>query len=359
MKNKRTIIITIISALILVSILGFYLLQGFVDTANSGKGQVFKSFYNEEPDSLDGVYFGASSVARYWVPALAFEETGITIPSLATTAQPFVMTKHMMKEAKKTQDDAIFIIELRCIYKDPSYTEEEEIRRATDNLKPSISRMIAIKDSLDDLDAGGNTIEGSALAVYFPALESVKRILNGKLTIGEVSFQKDIEESPYKGFRLDDQTFQQFEVPESQYNTTDKVPLDPAGEEILNDLLDYCDSIDNEVLFVVSPYSADKSTYPEVNTAIDIIENRGHAVYNMAIDEMVKDIGIDWTTDFYNSKHTNRLGAEKYTRFLAEYLAEHYHLEDHREDPVFSDWHDAWEIYKETVYEMPIGTTIY
>ena len=64
-------------------------------------------------------------------------------------------------------------------------------------------------------------------------------------------------------------------------------------------------------------------------------------------------MGLDPATDFYNKKHVNVRGAEKYTKFFADYLTKKYELVDHREDSVYEPW---WELYKESylLYTRPL-----
>jgi hypothetical protein len=51
--------------------------------------------------------------------------------------------------------------------------------------------------------------------------------------------------------------------------------------------------------------------------------------------------------DFYNVDHVNALGAEKYTTFLEQYLSENYDLPDHRGEPDFETWDEAWGLFIE------------
>ncbi|MBC6680845.1 hypothetical protein [Zhenpiania hominis] len=125
--------------------------------------------------------------------------------------------------------------------------------------------------------------------------------------------------------------------------------LAPETERMFNDLLDYCDSIDTEVLFVLSPFSAKEDNVGRLNEAVRIAEERGYPVLNFNTKELVEDVGINWETDFYNSNHANILGAEKYTKYLANYIAEHYDMEDHRGDPAYKSWDESYESYVEFV----------
>ena len=66
---------------------------------------------------------------------------------------------------------------------------------------------------------------------------------------------------------------------------------------------------------------------------------------NLALTE----IGLDGQTDFRDEKgdHLNHYGAVKTSAYLAPILAQSYDLPDHREDPAYESWGDAFELYRQ------------
>ena len=80
-----------------------------------------------------------------------------------------------------------------------------------------------------------------------------------------------------------------------------------------------------------------------------MVEERGYQVLNFNTPEMAQALDLDWETDFYNSKHVNFLGAEKYTEYLSKYLEENYDLPDHRDDPKYESWEEAYQYYLDYV----------
>ena len=81
------------------------------------------------------------------------------------------------------------------------------------------------------------------------------------------------------------------------------------------------------------------------NTAMDMVRERGYEVLDFNTEEMAHELGLDWEKDFYNSKHVNFMGAEKYTEYLSAYLAENYDLPDHRGQEKYESWEEAYEYY--------------
>lgn len=60
-------------------------------------------------------------------------------------------------------------------------------------------------------------------------------------------------------------------------------------------------------------------------------------------------MGLDWQHDFYNSKHVNYVGAEKYTDYLVKYINENYELPDRRGDERYKSWEKAYDKYLDFV----------
>ena len=60
--------------------------------------------------------------------------------------------------------------------------------------------------------------------------------------------------------------------------------------------------------------------------------------------KLQETIGIDMTTDTYDAgEHLNLYGAEKFSKWLGQYLKDTYNVEDHSADPEIS------KIYQQTV----------
>ena len=96
---------------------------------------------------------------------------------------------------------------------------------------------------------------------------------------------------------------------------------------------------DKEFLFIICPYEITKEHQMLYNTIQDAIEERGFVFLNA--NDYYEEIGLDFTSDFYNNWHVNTFGASKYTVFLGGYICDHYNLPDHRSDPEYSSWNDA------------------
>ena len=333
-KNNK-VRAAIFLCLIVVAVFVCYQTFGFADAERSN--MVLEQYYEQEPGSVDCIYFGSSAVQRGFVVPAAYNENGVAAYSYTCGTQPFVLTKYFMKETLKTQTPKLFMVELRGVCKGPDDLAEVAVRRMVDNMKPSKNRYEAIHYITQYASQGTNEVDTTGLSYYFTLLKYHSRWNPSKQP-------KYLGLDYYKGYGLDPEwSFHVRTIHPLPYETTQE-PIAPETEEALNDLLDFCDTLpDTKTLFVISPYEASELGMHKLNYATSIIEKRGYEVLNCLPAEVREGMGLNDLTDYYNREHLNYNGSLKYTSFLTNYIAEHYGLPDRREDPVCKSWDDEYQ----------------
>jgi len=73
------------------------------------------------------------------------------------------------------------------------------------------------------------------------------------------------------------------------------------------------------------------------------VQSYGYEFLNL--NDSYEEMGIDFSTDFYNAYHVNVGGAEKYTSYLGKYISDNYDLPDHRDDMLYSEWEEQATAY--------------
>lgn len=339
----RVLIFLVVAALLFV-----YLNQVFSIGNTDASKEIIQSFYEEEDDTVDVVYLGTSATNRYYNPALAYEEEGIAAYDMAIMGMPMFFVPTMIDEVEKTQDPDLYIIELRNVLKSKNDVTDAHIRRVTDSLKFSANRFKAVNIALEYTEgATGDVtdIDEEKLSYYVPIVKYHSRATSGELTAGDV-FLAD-GQSAVKGYVLSPLTVTQKAQKESVYSD-ERADLAPEMAEAVEEVLDVCDELKaegKEIMFVLSPYVVREGQMEKFNTAMDMVKARGYEVLNCNDEEVLADMGIDWETDFYNSKHVNYQGAEKYTRYLTKYIKANYEIPDRTGDEAYSSWSDAYAEY--------------
>ncbi len=349
LECKTKIIIRAAIFIVLAALIFAYLNEVFSLSDSDSNKEIFNAFYAEEENTIDVVYFGTSASNRYFIAPQAYEETGLASFTLATMGMPLFFVPNLIEEVEKTQEPQMYIIELRWVLKNKDMVTDAHIRRVTDSMKYSENRTDAIDKALEfTKDAQGelSNIDDSKWDYYVPLIKYHSRLESGNLTMGDVLLSDTKNET--KGYVLSPKTRQQVSQKAPAYSD-ERAELSPEAEEVLAELLDYCDGLEQEVLFVLSPYSMKEGEAEKLNTAIDMVKSRGYEVLNFNTEEMAQAVGIDWKTDFYNSKHVNFLGAEKYTSYLSKYIDENYDLPDRRGDDKYESYDEAYDVYREFV----------
>lgn len=296
--------------------------------------QSIGGFYREAENSLSAVYLGSSNCYAFWNAPAAWNGYGLAIYPYASPSQPFYAVEYLMRETRKTQPDAMFIVNVNAVDEDD--LSPTGIHYLV-NYMPDSENKAALTDHLADLL---DYSTWDRLEFRFPWL----RIREVWLSL--------IKEGPLpqlyglKGASTYESYLCGVEDISGDYATTPdrSAELPEALAAAIVSLLDYCDEEGVRVLFVSVPRT-ENSGYAKgrIERACDMIRERGYDVLDMS--PLVEDMGLDLTQDYYNDKHMNVHGSLKFTRYLCEYLIEHYGLENRRWISGYASWDEAWTRY--------------
>lgn len=79
-------------------------------------GATWDQFRQEEPDSLDVLFFGSSVVYCDVVPAVVWKESGLSSYVMAGPEQPMPVTYHYIRQAVRTQSPQAVVVELNGLF---------------------------------------------------------------------------------------------------------------------------------------------------------------------------------------------------------------------------------------------------
>ena len=339
----RVLVFLLIAALLFV-----YLNQVFSIGNTDASKEIIQSFYEEEDDTIDVMYMGTSATNRYYNPGQAYEEAGVAAYNLAVMGMPMFFVPTLIDEVEKTQDPDLYIIEIRNVLKSKNEVTDAHIRRVTDSMKMSSNRFKAVEIALDYTEGATgelSNIDDEKLSYYVPIVKYHSRATSGELTAGDVFMATG--QSAVKGYVLSKLTVTQKAQKESVYSDKSG-EMAPEMAAAFEATLEACDGLKaegKEVLFVLSPYVVKEGEMDKFNAAADMIRAHGFDYLNCNDEAVLEEMGINWETDYYNSKHVNYQGAEKYTRYLTKYIKENYELSDRRGDEAYNSWADAYAEY--------------
>lgn len=321
-------------AFVLIFLICFSAVTTVLEYVSERDSERITGFFEERENSLDAVFLGSSATYAFWCAPIAFAEYGITVYTYSTASQPLYAAKFLIDDALKTQPDALYIVNISNV----SENYEQHLQKLLIDYPFSINKLL-MTDYLCDM-YGLSLSE--RMEYYFPIIRFHGRW--NELT--ETDFFPEKNEykcaNYYKTFLTS-----AVDVGSFKYDFEAVKELTETVEKGLNDLLDYCEEKNANVLFYVSPQVVSKSRAAQQNTMIDIVEKRGFDVLDLR--ECVDEIALNTKKDYYNKNHTNLHGSIKVTDYIARYLIENYGFEDKRGQEEYSDWTEAASKYYEKI----------
>lgn len=304
-------------------------------------GYYLHPYYFEEENSIDGFFLGSSTSYRLWVGPTAFHETGIAVYGWTAKGLHPLLFKYMIEDILESQDPKVIVINLGNFPRFEDSYAEENITRVTDHMKDGPIRDEAIESTVNMFKENGLDNMITDLDWYDNPTD--EEVVGYERIRGKEDREYVDRNSKYKGFMVSIESTQRDTYGEVQPLVDYTSKINDVSEEILYDLLDYCKTIDPEVIFVVPPANLEADAQARLNMTAQIVEENGFEVFNTNTEDFREEIGLDPLEDFYDPRHVNAYGGIKFTKYFAEYLQEKYDLEDHRDDESYNDWERAYD----------------
>ncbi|MCM1124039.1 MAG: hypothetical protein NC416_15770 [Eubacterium sp.] len=303
-------------------------------------------FYEEESDSLDVVCVGTSSVYRYWDPMHAWDLYGFISYDYSVSAMSRGTVLTAIKDLRRTQSPEVIVVDVRPFLNLNALSElDYPERNMLDSIDHGLTRLQGVKYLFDNSDisrqeAGAVYME---LAQYHNNKTALAEALNWQLMDNRLNSDPDGEDF-YKGFAIAAKhTYQSREAVQLSDETAEEI------SELYMDILEYGKEENLKLLFVLSPLAVSEQRSKIINKMALVAEEYGYGFIDG--NRFCEEMDLDYTTDFYSSSHVNILGAEKWTKFVGDYLVQNYDLPDHRNDSRYDSWHTTYEAYQKEAQE--------
>ena len=239
--------------------------------------QRIKGFYDEQDESLDVVYLGASEVYSDIAPGYAYDHSGVTSYLFATQSNSILNYKSQLKNILAKQKPKLIVIELNgAVYGDEKEdTKEANLRNYSDNVP-----LDAIK-----LEWMAENVKENQPEYLFPIMKyhGLWSDFPANMKYQKTVFQDKLRGYSYLKGILNETTIfkstQRSMNPYLQKSADSKKPLTELEEKGLRDLLSYCkeQKLDN-VIFARFPHIVVMRTFERFersNTVGDIVAEYG------------------------------------------------------------------------------------
>ncbi len=285
-----------------------------------------KGFYEEEENSIEVLFVGASTMFCTADPLVLYEKYGITAYDYGSSAQPFALSYLFMQEAFKTQKPKVVALEMLSVVNEFNPDKAE-------NLNYGITDLRFSKEKAELLQELFQENRGKALSYLIPMAQYKDRWQE----LEKEDFLRSYE--AYKNYAKGAYTPDKIaEAPLdfSSYYEEEACELPRCNIEIFEKMLALCEENDAELLLFKSP-----------NVGWNIGQTKAveqlAAAYEVPFLDfypLLEELSIDVQKDFRDNTHFNRNGSQKASVYLGSYLKEHYELTDYRA----TDKENSWDI---------------
>lgn len=301
MSKRKWITAAALSLLIFAAV--SYMAARLLIPPRQSYGSTWESYRQEPEDSIDVLFFGSSLVYCNIVPGVIWEESGVTTYLMAGPEQTIPLTYSYIKEACRTQSPKVIAVEITGMFY-PRYCSYTKV---------NVSYM---PWSENRLEATFNASEPELRAgLLFPLLDYHSRW--SEVTADELAVHLDPDIDILAGYTFLDSISP---VGETVYRDCSAEDENYARSlEYLQRINDYCRENEIQLMLFLTP--AKTQIPPEALSQLkEDVSALSNAIFT-DFNESCGELGIDDGTDWFDFLHFNCRGADKFSRYLAGYLA--------------------------------------
>ncbi len=333
MKKKIIAAICVILAtLILLFTLQALLIPKYV---TNPEGRLVGEYY-EEAGVHDVIFLGDCEAYESFVPAVLWEEYGISSYVRGSAQQLIWQSYYLLEETFKYDSPRAVVFNVYALkYGEPQ--SDAYNRMTLDGMRWSSSKADAIRASM--------TEEESFIEYLFPLLRFHSRIT--ELSDEDIKYIFSAPKMSDSGYLM--QTNIKPMTTEREGEALFDYTLPATAFEYLDMMRELCEENGAELILIKAPTNHWKFWwYDEWDAQVaEYAEANGLEYINLI--PHCDEIGVDWQTDTYDAgMHLNVYGAEKLSRYFGKMLAQDFSIPDRRGD---KELDEVWNARVEKYYE--------
>ncbi len=330
-----------ISAVVLLCLLagtGFTLNNAVLDRTDEGCIQV-ADFYKLDKNTVDVLWIGSSHVYHSINTCMMYDDYGMACYLLASPGQPVWMSYYFLEEALKTQAPKLVVFDVCTVFHREADAGASSWP-ALISMKPSRTKW----DMIQAVNSSGRQLDPLSAFFSFPYYHTRYSDLKKK-------DYENTKEYRFHGYKPVFDHITESELAEWKdaeiLDFDEMEPLPERAETYLWKIAELCRKKDIELLLVNAPY-INKSV--EKQKAYNYIRKAAKERDIPFIDgNYAEGLDIDYAQDMLEASHLNYYGGQKYTKYLAQWIKEHYDIPDRRGEERYWAWEKASRLFQHAV----------
>lgn len=322
MKNRKKVVTVIKLVAFGVILTGVTI---FVSTVLKDKYNYLKytSFYEEEAP-FDVLFFGSSRMLDGVYPMELWDDYGITSYNMAQHSERLKITYWQMKNAFHYNKPEVAVVDVSLFWGGKIGKNDAEalsyLHKSVDHMPLTFLKYNALRDITEE---GVDITEFLfPIAIYHNRWNELEKNDFYQIPSGQAGAESRIKVIPY-----DSVEWSNHEIPDaSQVDVAD-----------LDRMIELCKAEEVQLVFTVMP-SLETSANPNVCGVINYMETYASECGVPFINLAKEPTLFNYKTDFCDTSHVNPSGAKKATKYIGDFLAEHYDFADEKNGKTLKQW---------------------
>lgn len=320
---------------------GLFLFAGISEALRRKAGDetdMVHSFYSLDRDTVDVLCLGSSHGYSSIQANVLWGEYGIPAYVMCSPRQTAACSYYLLKEALRYQKPKVVLFESYYLRVAKRYAGDAFLRLAVDSIRPGPVKAEMAADLLRKKSLK------EKLSYFIPFIKYHARWAELE--------SYDFLKKPYLHGSILSWTV----TP----NTDPGIPeesaeMPPKARKYLNKIIKLCREEGIQLVVFAAPYGDSGlydryAGYQAVNNGLETY--LGERDIPFLYDQKTGASGVDFETDFRDGSHLNSYGAEKFTRYIGEWLEKQYDMEDRRQEQGYGSWAEDYEKYQRDVALM-------
>ena len=310
----------IMSALISFCLI-FVAIQPFFVPKYLGESTVIVKGYSLlKKNSIDVLFMGASQTFYAVDAGKLTNEYNISSYDFASTSQRITITPYYLREALKTQNPKLAMIEVCHIFDSNESINTKMLSWNYSPTPPSLLKFQSVYSVLDGDVVKAFEYTYAPLLLYHDRWSSINdKRHGGEHDIDFVFHPEKYIDSTSRGYIAHDRIEKRDMVFEKSDNSLKNIPAENINA--IRMIKEICLENNMELVFFKVP--ASNWTRGE-SMSVKKFMNENELKF-VDLNDQLKEIGINGETDFFDKKHLNDSGAEKTTDYLAKMIPQYLH----------------------------------